>query len=103
MSGDPVRFSLSTTDASLFPILEFEVDGVVYHTKRFTRTVIRRLQELDARLREGDLDAIFSHLAEITDLPEAVIAELDVNQVSALIKHITANAIKATEGAEKKV
>lgn len=88
------RLQINTkTSLSLYDPLEVEINGKVFKVKPVGRNMIKRIGELDAEVRKGNLDAAYERL-ELLIGKHKVIDELILEDLIEITDYITHNLIR---------
>ena len=91
------RFTLKTKEATLFKPVEVEIDGKVYYTKKFTPKTYNALLDNEEPALEGKLDALLAQLKAVIDIPLAILNQLDIRELQAMIDYIQGQFLGADE------
>ena len=90
----PRRFKVNTkTSASLYDPLEVEINGQVFKVKPVGRVMLKKIEELDGRVKAGDLDAAYERLELLIGKHKAI-DKLVLEDLVGITDFITSNLIR---------
>lgn len=90
-----------STKKSLHDPIEIEIDDKVYVNKPLTKPVFTELRKLQKAAEKGDDEALYSQIKLIFPIPDEVLDELDIRDISKMLSHATQQIIGTIGGTEE--
>jgi hypothetical protein len=101
LSPEKDRLTFVTKGALRRPIT-FEIDGKTYQVSRLNRACFEEAQKLEAQAAKGKAAALYAQLSLVSNVPQAVADELDVQDLRDLLAGIRKRIAKAEPAGEEK-
>lgn len=95
-------FKISTKQ-SMFPPIRIGIDDKIY-TAHITTAILAEVQKHEEAARRGDVQAVVKQVALMLECPVAVLAQVDVRDLHAMLEHLGKESVKTkVEDREKNV
>lgn len=93
-------FEIEKSAKSIYKTIQVKIYGKIYDAKEMTRPLLRKIGELDKRIKRGEVDLAFDQL-ELMMGKHKVIEELELRQINDLVEYIAVENYKAERASKK--
>jgi len=90
-----------STQKSIHKPIEVEVDGKIYQNRPLSRATFDELKKHEKAALGGDLEALYTQVTILFDIPIAVLNKLDIRDINTMLEYAMAQIFQPEAKTDK--